>query len=296
MDEIINSAPQSRMEEYLKSCINKTGVEGLPAPQSRIDVFLYKLAEVLSSVGSPTAAWTMENAHDNQAVLATLPEEMIVNIAWSDGSADSFHIDNCHLVLLPDMTGDFVNYIGSATAALNDSGEGKIMSVTISLSVEKESRLFDELMVRGRYVTGGSVLYDDFEDYYGSDNLEIVMYKGTPAEVITLTGIRVVDDNNLANQGIIILKDGAPVSLTDLESMSKKGAVYIQCDNQYNDDTGTIEDYTLVYEPARHSYPYPCLANSEGIRWVTYIESGANKGKARQITYLGDTHYCWSYA
>lgn len=50
--ETIDFNPQSRMEEYLKNCINKTGVEGLPTPQSRMDALLYRLAETITSGGS----------------------------------------------------------------------------------------------------------------------------------------------------------------------------------------------------------------------------------------------------
>lgn len=49
--ETIDFEPQSRMEEYLKNCINKTGVEGLPTPQSRVDALLYSLADKLSGSG-----------------------------------------------------------------------------------------------------------------------------------------------------------------------------------------------------------------------------------------------------
>lgn len=49
--ETIDFNPQSRMEEYLKNCINKAGTEGLPAPQSRVDALLYRLAETISSGG-----------------------------------------------------------------------------------------------------------------------------------------------------------------------------------------------------------------------------------------------------
>ena len=49
--ETIDFNPQSRMEEYLKNCINKTGVEGLPTPQSRMDALLYRLAETIASGG-----------------------------------------------------------------------------------------------------------------------------------------------------------------------------------------------------------------------------------------------------
>lgn len=50
--ETIDFEPQSRMEEYLKSCINKTGTEGLPTPQSRVDALLYILAEKIAEGGS----------------------------------------------------------------------------------------------------------------------------------------------------------------------------------------------------------------------------------------------------
>lgn len=54
--ETLEFNPQSRMEEYLKNCINKTGVEGLPEPQSRLDALLYSLAEVLVGSGGDTTA------------------------------------------------------------------------------------------------------------------------------------------------------------------------------------------------------------------------------------------------
>lgn len=47
--ETIEFNPQSRMEEYLKNCVNKTGTDGLPTPQSRVDALLYKLAETIGS-------------------------------------------------------------------------------------------------------------------------------------------------------------------------------------------------------------------------------------------------------
>ena len=47
--ESIDFEPQSRMEAYLKNCINKTGTEGLPPPESRADALLYKLAESIKA-------------------------------------------------------------------------------------------------------------------------------------------------------------------------------------------------------------------------------------------------------
>ena len=47
--ETIDFEPQSRMEAYLKNCINKTGTEGLPPPESRADALMYKLAESIKA-------------------------------------------------------------------------------------------------------------------------------------------------------------------------------------------------------------------------------------------------------
>ena len=47
--ESIDFEPQSRMEAYLKNCINKTGTEGLPPPESRADALMYKLAESIKA-------------------------------------------------------------------------------------------------------------------------------------------------------------------------------------------------------------------------------------------------------
>jgi len=44
-DTIEDFVPQSRSEAYLKNCILRNGVAGLPAPQSRMDALLYQLAE-----------------------------------------------------------------------------------------------------------------------------------------------------------------------------------------------------------------------------------------------------------
>lgn len=47
-------APKSRTEAYLKACINKSGVDNLPTPLSRLDVLLLALADVLTQGEAPT--------------------------------------------------------------------------------------------------------------------------------------------------------------------------------------------------------------------------------------------------
>ena len=59
--ETIDFEPQSRMEAYLKNCINNTKTEGLPPPESRIDALLYKLAENGSGVDTSDATATAED-------------------------------------------------------------------------------------------------------------------------------------------------------------------------------------------------------------------------------------------
>lgn len=65
MEQLLNSIlngttedfhPQSRMEEYLKACCNKTGTEGLPTPMSRADALLYQLAENIAQSGDTQEA------------------------------------------------------------------------------------------------------------------------------------------------------------------------------------------------------------------------------------------------
>lgn len=68
--ETIDFNPQSRMEEYLKNCINKAGVEGLPAPQSRVDALLYKLAETISSGGGGGGSAAPTGPTDNRTNLS----------------------------------------------------------------------------------------------------------------------------------------------------------------------------------------------------------------------------------
>lgn len=47
-----NTVPQSRVEAYLKNCIEGCGCDGLPVPQSRLEVLLYALAEKMAGGGS----------------------------------------------------------------------------------------------------------------------------------------------------------------------------------------------------------------------------------------------------
>lgn len=56
--ETIDFEPQSRMEAYLKNCINNTKTEGLPPPESRVDALLYKLAENGSGTDTSDATAT----------------------------------------------------------------------------------------------------------------------------------------------------------------------------------------------------------------------------------------------
>ena len=65
MEQLLNSIlngttvdfqPQSRMEQYLKACCNKTGTEGLPNPMSRADALLYRLAENIAQSGDTQEA------------------------------------------------------------------------------------------------------------------------------------------------------------------------------------------------------------------------------------------------
>lgn len=54
-DELLsNFTPESRVEAYLKACLNKTGTADLPTPESRIDHLLYELVEVMSNGTTPT--------------------------------------------------------------------------------------------------------------------------------------------------------------------------------------------------------------------------------------------------
>ena len=59
--ETIDFEPQSRMEAYLKNCINNTKTEGLPPPESRIDALLYKLAENGCGIDTSDATATAED-------------------------------------------------------------------------------------------------------------------------------------------------------------------------------------------------------------------------------------------
>lgn len=75
--ETTNIVPQSRIEEYLLKCIEGSGSEGAPLPQSRVDALLYALAEKLAGGGS-SGGETTENK------LAQVVDGSITEITSSD--------------------------------------------------------------------------------------------------------------------------------------------------------------------------------------------------------------------
>ena len=50
-DESVDLVPRSRVEQYLKNCVDACGCDGLPVPRSRLEVLLYSLAEKMAGSG-----------------------------------------------------------------------------------------------------------------------------------------------------------------------------------------------------------------------------------------------------
>lgn len=82
-DGTIEFNPQSRTEEYLKSCINKTGIEGLSRPQSRIDALLYILSEVIATGFIPKLKF--DSSFAIEAAVVLLPDGRATLLPISSG-------------------------------------------------------------------------------------------------------------------------------------------------------------------------------------------------------------------
>lgn len=120
--ETIDFNPQSRMEEYLKNCINKTGTEGLPAPQSRVDALLYKLAETIASGGGGGAPTTPT---DNRTRLCYWYQYLVTEngwqIDWDDDAEDYvFFGDVLEEIEYPKGTQDVTNFSNLASVFIWD--------------------------------------------------------------------------------------------------------------------------------------------------------------------------------
>lgn len=147
--ETIDFTPQSRMEEYLKNCINKSGVEDLPAPQSRVDALLYKLAEAIASGGGDDilrekiskliSGTVTEITADDLATVHTIKKHAfsnkLISIDWGDKTyninMDAF--SNCsalqyiHISSIEQWCQQIFNYESShpttsVPAAINQTG------------------------------------------------------------------------------------------------------------------------------------------------------------------------------
>lgn len=82
--ETIEFTPRSRMEEYLKNCINKAGVEGLPDPRSRADALLYMLSETIASGESGSGS----GDPDISAIEETLTSIIELQESYIGGNTD----------------------------------------------------------------------------------------------------------------------------------------------------------------------------------------------------------------
>lgn len=292
MDEIINSAPQSRMEEYLKSCINKTGVDGLPAPQSRIDVFLYKLVEVLSSgAAAPAVEWHSGDGYSAGAILRTLPEELVVSVNYDDGCGDTVSIQDCRLVLNPYSGGDFRSFCGGATAIMTFSGECHIACGLLDVTIDIRTMHIDEILFSYKHFAPiADAVYS--EEFYASpSSLSVSLYKGRPIKTVVFDGYYAEDDSDPNRYGLIIYKDGKPVSTEDLDSIYRAGnVVEVHFKDQPNIDTGETGDYVLLYTVG---YDGPFLGDcdyGEGLYTSTSPDGGTFK-----LTLNGVIHDCWCY-
>jgi hypothetical protein len=58
--EATDVVPQSRAEACLKNCIDGTGTEGLPEPQSRLEAYLHALAEKMAGGGGGSSGGDLE--------------------------------------------------------------------------------------------------------------------------------------------------------------------------------------------------------------------------------------------
>jgi hypothetical protein len=49
--EAVEIEPRTRVEEFLKNCVDACGCEGLPTPRTRVEALLYQLAEKIAEGG-----------------------------------------------------------------------------------------------------------------------------------------------------------------------------------------------------------------------------------------------------
>ena len=143
-------APCSRAESYLKACINKTGTEGLPTPQSRMDVLLLELASQLSNtthtnniasiVDKSVTTITAEDLSGATQIgdyafygLNKLTSIEIPNTVISIGNRAFGYCSALTNIIIPENIAEIKSYAFRYCTALNDI---TIKSLTIAIGAE----------------------------------------------------------------------------------------------------------------------------------------------------------------
>ena len=68
--ETADIKPQSRIEKGLLRCINKSGIEGLPAPESRCEAYIQALAKQMEGGGGNGSLSEISTADAMDSILA----------------------------------------------------------------------------------------------------------------------------------------------------------------------------------------------------------------------------------
>lgn len=167
--------PQSRAEQYLLACVNKTGTAGLPTPQCRNEILLYELADVLAE-GTPSVKSNIAKLVDKSMTVITAAD---LAGATQIGSYAFYDLKSLTSIQIPSS----VTKIGNRAFAYCTSLASIVIPSSVT-TIDNYAFRYDDALVNVRIeATNITIGADAFNIGSATNKATITMLATTPPTI-----------------------------------------------------------------------------------------------------------------